>query len=151
MTHQTNTASTKGRTGVLTEGRHTNLGSAHNPPSTAKIRITSAAKTVGSEAQQMHIIPTNAEGRHGEPKQIHTSPALQGPARDAETSAYQPRNTECVPRKLRGVHPSPRHRGWTLETESSAHRPHNTEGKLSGVRGAHTINCNAEGATQAPT
>ena len=151
MTHQTNTASTKGRTGVLTEGRHTNLGSAHSPPSTAKIRITFAAKTVSSEVQQMHINPTNAEGGHGEPKQIHTSPVMQGPARDAETSAYQPCNTECVPRKLRGVHPSPRHRGWTLETESSAHRPHNTEGKLSGVRGAHTIHCNAEGATQAPT
>ena len=58
VTSQTNTASTKGRTGVLIEGRHTNLGSAHNPSSTAERRITSKTKSVGSEVQQILINPT---------------------------------------------------------------------------------------------
>lgn len=40
------------------EGRHTNLGSAHNPSSTAERRITSTTKSVGSEVQQILINPT---------------------------------------------------------------------------------------------
>ena len=35
---QTNTAGAKGGTVVLIEGRHTDLGNAYNPPSTAKRR-----------------------------------------------------------------------------------------------------------------
>ena len=130
---QTNIASSKGRTGVLTEGRHTNLDSAHNSPGAQpKEQITLVTKSAGSETKQVHIKPTT-----------------QRPAQGAETRAHTPHDDAgWAPAKLGQVHTSPRCRRWTSGNwESSAHSPATQRG----LREAHTSHCNAAGSTQAPT
>ena len=104
---QTNIARSKGRTGVLIEGRCTNLGSAHNSPwAQLKEQVTPMTKSADADTKQVHINPMTLR-----------------PARGAGTSAHKPHDhAECAPVKLRQVHTSQRHRGWTSGNwESSAH------------------------------
>ena len=67
----------KGRAGLLIEGRHTNLGSVHKPPGTA---------------QRTH----NPQRAGGKTKQVHINLAtMQREARGAETSPHKSRDAEC--------------------------------------------------------
>ena len=88
---QTNTASAKGGTVVPIEGRHTNLGSTHNPPCTAERTNNPRDKQCRQWDETNAHKPRDAEGQHGKPKQVHTSPVMQRVNLwDWESNAHSP-------------------------------------------------------------
>ena len=88
---QTNIAPSKGRTGVLIEGRCTDVGSTHDPPGTAKRKTNNPRYQECRQWEETSAHkPSDTEGGHGEPKQVHTSPEMQRLAWGAETSAHKP-------------------------------------------------------------
>ena len=96
----------KSRTGVPTEGRHTNLA-AHT---TLWAQPKGEQITRGTECRQREDTrarkPPGTEGGHADPKPVHTSPPAQRPARGAETSARQLLDAEGELRGPRDVHTS---------------------------------------------
>ena len=67
------------------------------------------------------ILVSQCRSQPGEPKQVHTSPAMQNATQEADTSAHSP---------------APWHRGWASGTETSAHKACDSEGELKGATGS---------------
>ena len=120
---QTNTAGAKGGTVVLIEGRHTNLGNAYNPSSTAKRRTNNPRDKECSQwdVRSAHK-PHDTEGGHGERKQVHTSSSTQRPAGSWNKCA-QALRSRVRARALRQVHKPTTQRMDFGNWESSAHSP----------------------------
>ena len=94
-------------------------------------KTTPVTKSAGRNKTNAHK-PCDTEGGYGEPKKVHTSPAMQRPARGAETCAQ-----------------APRRRGGARELGVKCTQPCDPEGEHRGLREAHTSRRNTKGPTQA--
>ena len=120
--HTTLTAQRAGR--VPWEGRHTNLGSAHNPRGTEG----------GPGEQKGEHSALWQSGQASEMKQVHKSPATKRAGLGNWDKCTQ----------------APCWRRQALGAKTRAHKPRDVDGELRGLREAHTSLRDAEGTRKDP-